>query len=158
MRGLRGRCCCVEPSRTLVSRDVSVGLCLCSTHPSVDSRCFHGIAPCCHHLVPAWAARTNWRPLLTSFPSSSRMTGRRFHLSLLACAFLPLCIAQYGRGGYGGYGGGAGAGGAGMYGGGGAGNAVARPGGDSSLDDSVRLFLQLDQDGMACSCMLPNDK
>ncbi len=28
------------------------------------------------------------------------------------------------------------------------GNAVARPGGDSSLDDSVRLFIQLDQDGM----------
>jgi hypothetical protein len=36
---------------------------------------------------------------------------------------------------------------------------VARPGGDSSLDDSVRLFLQLDQDGMTsisrlhdCAC------
>lgn len=85
--------------------------------------------------------------------------GRRVVATLLVAAFwLPLAFAQWGRGGGdprgyggGGYGGG---GGGDRYGGGGyqqqqpAANAVARPGGDSSLDDSVRLFLQLDQDGM----------
>jgi hypothetical protein len=40
-----------------------------------------------------------------------------------------------------------GRGGGGMGSQGHASNAVARPGGDSSLDDSVRLFIQLDQDG-----------
>jgi len=82
---------------------------------------------------------------------------------LVASCLLPLARAQYGRGGGnprgqgGGYGGGYGGGGGG-YGGSAYGqqqaaaNAVARPGGDASLDDSVRLFLQLDQDGTAACC------
>ena len=82
------------------------------------------------------------------------MGARVLGTCLVGLVLLPLACAQWGRGGdprgYGGYGGGG-------YGGGGYGgsyggqqpaaNAVARPGGDSSLDDSVRLFLQLDQDG-----------
>ena len=89
----------------------------------------------------------------------------------VAACLLPFASAQWGRGGgnYGGdpraYGGGGGGYGGGGYGGGGGyhqqpqGNAVARPGGDASLDDSVRLFLQLDQDGLPllhtprCGCM-----
>jgi hypothetical protein len=77
-----------------------------------------------------------------------------FATVIVASCVLPFARAQYGRGGGRdprGYGGGGGAG----YGGSaygqqqGAANAVARPGGDASLDDSVRLFLQLDQDGTA---------
>ena len=90
------------------------------------------------------------------------MMGRRALATLIVSACcLPLAFAQWGRGGGDprGYGGGYGGGGGG-YGGGGyqqqqqqpAANAVARPGGDSSLDDSVRLFLQLDQDGMLVFC------
>ena len=85
------------------------------------------------------------------------MERRLFAVIFVAACALPLACAQYGRGGgdprgYGGYGGGGyGGGGGGGYGGSPygqqQGNAVARPGGDSSLDDSVRLFLQLDQDG-----------
>ncbi|KAJ1490440.1 thioredoxin-like protein [Baffinella frigidus] len=89
----------------------------------------------------------------------------KYALRIIAfCAVVLGASAQYGRGrggmgggdqggGYGGFGGGGGGGGYGggasQYGqgGGGGGNAVARPGGDASLDDSVRLFLQLDQDG-----------
>jgi len=85
------------------------------------------------------------------------MVGRRVCVTVLVAAcLLPLACAQWGRGGGDprGRGGGGYAGGGGGYGGGygqqqqqPAANAVARPGGDSSLDDSVRLFLQLDQDG-----------
>lgn len=101
------------------------------------------------------------------------MVGRRVCVTVLVAAcLLPLACAQWGRGGGGGdprgRGGGGYAGGGGGYGGGygqqqqqqPAANAVARPGGDSSLDDSVRLFLQLDQDGITCPllacCSLPH--
>ena len=77
-------------------------------------------------------------------------------VAICVVSVLPLARGQWGRGGGDprAYGGGGGYGGG--YGGSPyrqqqqqqpAGNAVARPGGDSSLDDSVRLFLQLDQDG-----------
>jgi hypothetical protein len=80
-----------------------------------------------------------------------------FAVVVVASCVLPLARAQYGRGGgrdprgYGGGGGGAGYGGSAYGQQQGAANAVARPGGDASLDDSVRLFLQLDQDGTASS-------
>jgi len=80
-----------------------------------------------------------------------------FATVVVASCALPLARAQYGRGGgrdprgYGGGGGGAGYGGSAYGQQQGAANAVARPGGDASLDDSVRLFLQLDQDGTASS-------
>jgi hypothetical protein len=62
----------------------------------------------------------------------------------LVFAYAATADCQYGRGR--GVPGGGMPGAAG-YGAGTPSNAVARPGGDSSLDDSVRLFLQLDQDG-----------
>jgi len=97
---------------------------------------------------------------------ATRVNGdmRRIGAGVLAVSLLPLAFAQWGRGGgdprgYGGGGYGGGGYGGGGYGGsyGGqqpAANAVARPGGDSSLDDSVRLFLQLDQDGTSARCAL----
>jgi hypothetical protein len=72
---------------------------------------------------------------------------RQMLTGVLVAMYATTAFGQYGRGRVVPGGGMAGAGG-GMYGGGGTpSNAVARPGGDSSLDDSVRLFLQLDQDG-----------
>ena len=115
--------------------------------------------------------RSSIPPLPTAILNATMMQIRVYTALLVAACLLPFACAQWGRGGgdprgYGGGGGGYGGGGGGGYGGGGqkrapapAANAVARPGGDSSLDDSVRLFLQLDQDGITsisrlhdCAC------
>jgi len=78
---------------------------------------------------------------------------------LAALALLGTSVdAQYGRGGGGGRRGGGGGGGGLAERAAAAGyqqqqqaNAVARPGGDQAMEDSVRLFIQLDQDGVLSS-------
>lgn len=74
---------------------------------------------------------------------------------LVALALLAASVdAQYGRGGGGGRRGGGGGGGGLAERAAQAGYqqqqqaAVARPGGDQAMEDSVRLFIQLDQDGV----------
>ena len=113
----------------------------------IFSECFL-VFHCCGSLSRGW--------LFLSV--SVRLYPRALAVALLLGLF-GACSAQFGRNPRGGAGGGGGGGGG--YGGGGGGygaagqaaaaaaasNAVARPGGDASLDDSVRLFLNLDQDG-----------
>jgi hypothetical protein len=86
------------------------------------------------------------------------MTASRV-IFLAALALLGSSVdAQYGRGGGGGRRGGVGGGGGLAERAAAAGyqqqqqaNAVARPGGDQAMEDSVRLFIQLDQDGVLLS-------